>query len=212
MIDKALSLEEILESVHFVLMTLEREQSYTDVLKTFCAELNRIFDISPNVTVRVSYNNGVASLVPAGARELDEALINENLEWLDNYPEASKQFDAALKIYARKDPSQYRNMLDNLRFSLEHILRAVLNNNKPLEKQKEHILRWLAAHGAHNQIVNMSSDLLNKFALYQNDAVKHQEDKYTPAEVEFVLYLTGTFLRLIQRANEQPITNATITQ
>jgi len=45
--------------------------------------------------------------------------------------------------------------------------------------------------------------LFGGFTAYQNDAVKHKEDKYTIAEVEFVLYATGTFLRLIQRLTEQ---------
>lgn len=49
----------------------------------------------------------------------------------------------------------------------------------------------------------MYHDLLfGGFAQYQNAAVKHQEDQYTQAEVEFVLYATGTFLRLIQRLVE----------
>jgi len=45
--------------------------------------------------------------------------------------------------------------------------------------------------------------LFDGFTRYQNDAVKHQEDQYSQAEVEFVLYATGTFLRLIQRLLEQ---------
>jgi hypothetical protein len=32
--------------------------------------------------------------------------------------------------------------------------------------------------------------------------VKHNEDKYTTAEIEFMLYLTGTVLRFIQRVSE----------
>ena len=80
------------------------------------------------------------------------------------------------------------------------MLRAVLNNEKSLENQKEEFLRWLKSHDAHNHIGGMYHDLLFKwFTLYQNDAVKHKEDQYTPAEVEFVLYLTGTFLRFIQQ-------------
>src|SRR4051794_27095709 len=48
-IDHAISLPEILESVHFVLMTLESQKYEADVLEGFCAELNKIFDISPKV-------------------------------------------------------------------------------------------------------------------------------------------------------------------
>ena len=87
--------------------------------------------------------------------------------------------------------------------SVEQILKVVLNNQRSLENQKEEFLRWLSARDAHSQIRNMYHDLLfGKFAQYQNDAVKHNEDNYTPAEVEFMIYLTGTLLRFIQRAGE----------
>jgi hypothetical protein len=38
--------------------------------------------------------------------------------------------------------------------------------------------------------------LLGGFAMYQNDAVKHGE-KYAPHEIEFMIYLTGTFMKLL---------------
>jgi hypothetical protein len=123
---------------------------------------------------------------------------------LSKYPEVLKPFESALKLYMAKDPNQYRNMLDNLRFALEQMLRSVLSNQKSLENQKEEFLRWLNQHDVHGRIGNMYHTLLFVgFADYQNDAVKHREDAYTPAEVEFVLYMTGTFLRLIQRVVEQ---------
>jgi uncharacterized protein YacL len=84
------------------------------------------------------------------------------------------------------------------------MVRIVLSNQRSLENQKEDFLRWLKNHGVHVHIGNMYHDLLfGGFTRYQNEAVKHQEDQYTQAEVEFVLYTTGTFLRLIQRVLEQ---------
>jgi hypothetical protein len=134
---------------------------------------------------------------------LDEAVVESNLIWLAHYPTVLKPFEDALKFYMAKDSTQYRSMLDSLRFVLEQMVRTVLNNQRSLEKQKEEFLRWLNVHGVHGQIGRMYHDLLlGGFATYQNEAVKHQEDQYTLAEVEFVLYATGTFLRLIQRLIE----------
>ena len=63
----------------------------------------------------------------------------------------------------------------------------VLNNKKSLENQKEEFLRWLKQQGVHSEIRNIIDDLLfGGFAGYQNDAVKHQQDKYTIGEIEFV--------------------------
>jgi hypothetical protein len=154
--------------------------------------------------IRLVRHGGTATLYPTGVRLLDEATVDSNLIWLSRYPDVLKPFETALKLYVAKDPNQYRNMLDNLRFALEQMLRVVLNNQRSLENQKDEFLRWLKKHDVHVQIGNMYHDLLfGGFAAYQNDAVKHQEDKYTPAEIEFVLYATGTFLRLIQRLIEQ---------
>jgi hypothetical protein len=167
-------------------------------------------DASPEIAVRIVLQNQSATLYPMGARLLDEAVIEDTLAWLDQYPEAAKGFGVALKLYSRKDPAQYRNLLDNLRISMEQMLRAVLNNTRSIENQKDEFLKWLKAHDAHSQIANIYHDLLfGKFTQYQNDAVKHNEDKYTLAEVEFVLYLTGTLLRFIQRANEEKISRGT---
>ena len=88
------------------------------------------------------------------------------------------------------------NLLDNLRFSLEQMLHVVLGNQKSLENQKTEALKWLAAHQIHAHVTNMYNDLITRFASYQNEAVKHNE-RYSPMEIEFMIYLTGTFLRLL---------------
>ena len=168
-----------------------------------CRQIQNAFELSPSIMIRLVRHGKTATLYPTGARLLDEAVVESNLIWLARYPKVLRPFEEALKFYIAKDPNQHRNMLDNLRFALEQMLRAVLNNQKSLENQKEEFLRWLKQHGVHGRIGSMYHDLLfGGFAGYQNDAVKHQEDKYTPAEIEFILYATGTFLRLIQRLVE----------
>ena len=195
------TLFEIVEAIQFVLWTV-RGGGWA--LTKLCERLNEAFDASPGIPVRLVCQDGNATLYPMGAQLLDEAVIDDNLAWMENYPEAAKPFQAALKIYSRKDPNQYRNLLDSLRLSVEQMLRAILKNSKSLENQKQEFLIWLKARDAHSQIGNIYHDLLfGKFASYQNDAVKHNEDKYTSAEVEFMLYFTGTLLRFVQRASEQ---------
>jgi hypothetical protein len=165
-----------------------------------CRQINEAFDLSPGIMIRLARHGDTATIYPTGVRMLDEGVVESTLVWLARYPDVSKHFETALKLYATKDPTQYRNMLDSLRFAVEQMLQAVLNNGKTLENQKEEFLGWLKQRGVHAQIRNMYHTLLfGGFAAYQNDAVKHQEDDYTPAEVEFVFYETGTLLRLIQR-------------
>jgi len=202
-LEEEATLDDILEAVQFVLWTME-DLPNPRYLTELCQSLSKALDASPGIPVRLVLQNDTATLYPLGAKLLDEAVVDDNLVWLENYPEAAKPFQEALKIYLRKNPLEYRSMLDNLRMSVEQMIRSLLGNRKSLENQKEEFLRWLSTHDAHSQITNMFGDLLfGRFAIYQNDAVKHHEDKYTVAEVEFVLYWTGTILRFIQRVSEQ---------
>jgi hypothetical protein len=169
-----------------------------------CRQLQEAIEISPSIMIRMVRHGKKAILYPSGASLLDKAVVESNLIWLERYPSVLRPFEEALKLYMAKNSKQYRNMLDNLRFAVEQMVRTVLNNLKSLENQKDEFLRWLKIKGVHSHIGGMYHDLLfGRFAGYQNDAVKHQEDQYMQAEVEFVLYATGTFLRLIQRLLEQ---------
>jgi hypothetical protein len=201
---------EVAEVIHFLMLTMERRTN-ENVVADCCRRLQDALDLSPGVMIQLVRNGKTVMLYPTGVRMLDEVLVENNLAWLRRYPKAAKPFEEALKIYMAKDPNQYRNMLDNLRVALEQMLQAVLNNQKTLENQKQEFLAWLKKQGAHSQIGNMYHELLfGYFTRYQNDAVKHHEDTYTSAEIEFILYATGTLLRLIQRLVEQePVTKAT---
>lgn len=57
--------------------------------------------------------------------------------------------------------------------------------------------------GLHAHVVGMYHDLLFRhFTVYQNDAVKHAE-RYSPQEIEFMIYLAGTFMRLLIQLSKQ---------
>jgi hypothetical protein len=202
LLTEAKNVFEVAHALQYLLWSLEKVSQ--SGFAHCCRELQAAIEISPTIMIRLALHGSTATLYPSGARLLDEAVVESNLAWLARYPTVLNPFVEALKLYAAKDPKQYRSMLDNLRFAIEQMVRTILNNQKSLENQKDELLRWLKAHDVHAQIRGMYHDLLfGGFAGYQNDAVKHQEDQYTLAEVEFVLYATGTFLRLIQRLIEQ---------
>lgn len=193
---------EVIQNIQFLLWSLETVAP--EGLNECCKLLRHAFDLSPTIMIQVIQHGKTATLYPTGVRLLDENLVESNVSWLGRYPEVAKPYEVALRAYMTKDPGQYRTMLDSLRFAVEQLLQAILGNGRTLENQKEEFMGWLKAHDAHGQIGGMYHTLLfGYFAKYQNDAVKHQEDQYTPAEVEFVLYLTGTFLRFMQRLIEQ---------
>jgi hypothetical protein len=158
--------------------------------------------LNPNINFRIVRKGEKTIIYPRGAKLLDDALINDNLLWLKNYPMAAKSFNNALLSYQSRDENKYRNLLDDLRHAIEQLLKATLGKSKSLENQKNELLLWLKNHGVNQQIINMYHHLLfSNFSLYQNEAVKHG-DKWSKMDLEFMIYLTGTFMRLILQIQE----------
>lgn len=60
-----------------------------------------------------------------------EPNVQEILEWIDEYPDAAKAYRAALKKISEK---QYaRNAIDDMRLSIESLIRSIMGTNKTLE-------------------------------------------------------------------------------
>lgn len=125
-------------------------------------------------------------------RELDAPLIDETKHWLQPYPGALKAFDDAKLKY---DAGAFqRNMLDDLRLSLELLLKALLENEKSLENQLPFIGARLKQEGATSQFTNMFQKLLDHYANFQNENIKH-DDKPPESEIEFVFDITASFMK-----------------
>ena len=87
-------------------------------------------------------------------------------------------------------------MLDDLRLSLEILLKEILQNNKSLENQLTEIGRYQKERGATSETTNMFRKLIEYFAKYQNNYVKH-DDKIPKNEIEFIIDLTTTFMKYL---------------
>jgi len=172
-------------------------------IRALAGELRQTIALSPTIDISIAQHGDHVTLYPGGAKLLDEKVVNETLEWLDDYPQVSKHLEEALLIYQTKDVKRYRNLLDNLRLAVEQLLRALLKNRKSLENQGAPLAKWLEAHSVHKQVQNMYGSLLfGPYAMYQNDAVKHG-DESSPVEVEYMIYLTGTFIRFLLQVNQE---------
>ena len=74
---------------------------------------------------------------PAGAKFLDQRLVNDVLNWIQKYPDVYENFKNALEKYNQR--IYQRNLIDNLRLAFELLVRHVLVNNKSLENQAKAI-------------------------------------------------------------------------
>lgn len=173
-----------------------QETGQHDDVASLSADVRALLSASPCLGLRLHRGKHRITVFPNGAGFLDAGTVDDVLEWLDEYPESARHFASALATFSTGDSSRFRNLLDELRCSLEQLLRGVLKNKKSLENQDPHLLQWAADRGLHKQAVNMLKQLLGQYCQYQNQAVKHNEE-WGIHEVEFMIYLTGTFMRLL---------------
>jgi len=188
-------LREILNNFAQVLSSFHPE-----AVTPLCASIVNAIKSSPGIQMEVAPGGNGFQVISSGASLLDIEVVNPSLAWLSVYPEVLQHYEAALKIHNRKDADSYRNLLDDLRWALEQLLRSILNNQVRLEEQAKHLGLWLKKRGVNVYIREMFTTLLTHFAKYQNDAVKHDE-KWQLADVEFMIYLTGIFMRLLLQLN-----------
>lgn len=130
------------------------------------------------------------------SREINLFLIAQAKEFLSPYPDAAKLYKQALTHFERAIIE--RHVLDDLRLSLELLLRRVLGNEKSLENQLPDIGKYKKKKGYSPELINMFQKIVEYYSKYQNNYVKHN-DKVNGGEVELIINLTTTFMRFIIR-------------
>nr|WP_122011710.1 hypothetical protein [Maliibacterium massiliense] len=143
---------------------------------------------------------------PANAELLDQKLVVDILNWLGSYPAAKEQYNVALRACLKGDRT--RSVIDSLRLSVELFLRQVFNNHSSLENQQREVGKYLKQKNITVEVCNMYVKLLNYFTTYNNQHIKHNDhsDVISAAEIEYLVYTTGSFLRfIIQLENDKSI-------
>jgi len=131
---------------------------------------------------------------------LDFNAIEETKHWLNEYPEVKKVYEEGINKYNLK--TYERNVLDDMRLSLELLWKKILGKNCSLENQKDEIGRWLKTKDTTLHFRNMFSTLTKYFTDYQNDNIKHN-DNVNIEEIEFIIELTSLFMRSIIKLNKK---------
>lgn len=131
---------------------------------------------------------------PASEKFLDNKLVIDVLNFISDYDKAKEQFELALEGYLAG--KEERQIVDCLRLSLELFLKQFLANDKSLEKQKSILGKYLEGKNVSVEIRNMYMQLFDYYEKYNNNHAKHNNNvEY--AEIDFLVYLTGSFLRFL---------------
>lgn len=128
------------------------------------------------------------------AKEINISLIEETQHWLAEYPEALIPYEECLEKHSNKIHT--RNLLDDLRLSLEVLLKDILSNNKPLEKQNSDLGKYMNDRNSSKELNNMFIKLVDYFSKYQNTYVKHDYN-VNENEIDIIIEIASSFMKHI---------------
>ena len=178
------------------------------VINSYCENANAKKNFASNIaeTLVLSGKNAILCdtpdgyrFYPANAELLDIRLVVDVLKWLCDYPEAKEKYDGALRLYLKGDRT--RHVLDDCRLSFELFVKQYLSNKKSLENQMVELGTFLKEKNISAELRNMFHSLLNGYTSFNNQNVKHN-DKINESEIEFIIYVTGAFMRLLITSKE----------
>jgi hypothetical protein len=128
--------------------------------------------------------------------KINESLLEETAHWLNPYAESKKIYDQALLKYNNRIFE--RNLLDDLRLSLELLLKSILRNQKSMENQTAEIGQFIQSRNGSKELNNMFLKLIDYYAKYHNTYVKHN-DLVIENEIEIIFEMTSSFMKFLIR-------------
>lgn len=168
---------------------ITESQSKNNPSLTLTVYPNRVYSIEEMEKEVVSFLDGYFNGSPQLTQEPE---IKETQEWLGNYPAVQKLYNEAIEKY--KQRIYQRNVLDDMRLSLETFLKEVLGNQKSLENQLADVGKYQKDKGLSPEFINMFNRLLDYYSKYQNNYVKHN-DAVKPQEIDLTIHFTTLFMR-----------------
>jgi len=175
------------------LMQFTDEQQYK-IIKELCEHTklqnpipDDILNLKIQLIARYGKKFGIIS-----ETTLDVDLINEVKHWLENYERSYKLYEQAFIKFSNSIFE--RNLLDDLRLSLELLLKEIFSNEKSLENQVSEIGTFINSNGGSTNFTNMFKKLVDYYSKYQNTFVKH-DDAVIEEEIEFMFEMTSSFMK-----------------
>lgn len=176
--------------------------------KKLCDNLKKVIDISGfrNI-VYLDKLNDEFKVLPVGEKFLDDNLMIESIKALEGYENAYNLYIASLQQYTFSENGivENRDIADKLRLSYETYLKKRFNSN---EKKiggitKKDVGEFFNDNNISPFICNIYKQLASAFEQYSNEDTKHNLKEISSEELEYLIYLFGTFVRLIYRIDKR---------
>lgn len=121
-------------------------------------------------------------------------LVKDTKHWLQNYPKVLEQYNSA---FQKLKLEQFeRNVLDDMRLSLELLVKELLKTNKSLENCNELLLGELKNKNVSTEVRNMFYKNLEYYEKYQNEHVKH-DSTVNSMEIDFIIEQTSSMMKFL---------------
>jgi len=178
------------------LEAFEPKQQYR-IIKELCDHRSFGFQNSDErKALKVQLATKYHQFAELGENEINETLIEQTRHWLEDYPESLSLFNEALQKY---DSGVFnRNVLDDIRLSLEKLLRKITGVDKSMEHQIKPVGAFIKGKGGSKELANMFMKLLDYYGNYQNEYVKH-DDAVIEEEIEIIFEITASFMKHLVR-------------
>ena len=152
--------------------------------------------INTHIPYEILRDNDGIFVFPKGAKELDDGLVSEPLEWLKAYPQARKAWIDALKDYSNLDSNNASDVADKFRKALERFFQDFFSTTKTLENLKSEYGNYMKSKGVPPEISNNLETLQQCYTNFMNNYAKHH-DKTSENLLEYIMYQTGNIIRLL---------------
>lgn len=179
--------------MYFLEITINEDFLFEIDKRQLVKKIAEVLKLS-NANVMICKNDDMYEIYPLDVEFLNNKLVIDVLTWLDDYPKAKKTYLKAIKM--KMTNNNYRNIIDELRLSLELLFKQIFCNEKSLENQYNNLGNYFKQNNIPTEISNMYINLINLYAKFNNNNVKHNDNVFK-VELDYMIYLTGSFIRFI---------------
>ncbi len=175
----------ILHLVYMVLKSTNNKKMVDEWIETALA--------ASTTDLGIRWKDGM--FYPSGAKELDEKLIDDNLDWLNKFPEVKKQFSTALQHFktSLSNTAARKDAITNSYSSMERLAQNILSNNENFKTNSNTLVTYLNLPKEYANILHYYKQIAHEYSS------RHAGSECNHNETEAFIYLTGLLMRLMSK-------------
>jgi len=136
--------------------------------------------------------------LPAGAKELDEKLVNDNLLWLrhEKYKSVPAPFEKGLRhlVQSEKSPELLSDVVTDMHEAVEALAKIRTGRDVDLSSNRELFIKSVDASDHYKLLLKDYIEYANRFRHAPRS--EQARPRLSRKETESFVYLTGLFIRL----------------